>query len=520
MAELALGIVGAIAAPDLCIQYGKRLLKVCAAFRNAESELDERILSVEASWMQTALGLDFVKSVEDVMSEDHRKMHYRILDMVLAKLKGVITILEGLLKKPNEAGEPEKHENIKLVIRKTKYVVVKSSLLETIDELEQWQRKVESSLFLIMRMMDHQVDVELVRPRRQTTVVASIPSAKIIRDGLRDEQRQDNLQIFRKKSELETMTKTKLPFCDAVLGQRAGSSKQLILDQITCSPGCNVDIVKKDVRDLARKLQHKSPQTFGLLTCKGAVRDETRTGPFFQAIFTFVFEKPEGLVDPRSLRHLLIAGSAPHSMSEKLDIARELAKSVSYVHTFGFVHKNIRPETVLTLANDKTVRRSTFLVGFDNFRREDGRTYLRNRGDWTNDLYRHPNRQGVTPVEDYKMQHDIFSLGICLLEIGLWRSLVTYDPNCQHPIPSEGLGLKEDDILVEDLATLKEKLVEMAQRELPACMGTRYAQVVQTCLTCLDRDNDDFGREAEFQDEDGIRIGVRYIEKGNWFASE
>ncbi|KAM3455002.1 hypothetical protein NHJ6243_008691 [Beauveria neobassiana] len=472
MAELGLPVVGVIGTPELCIKYGKRFLQACAAFRNAGLELDERLLSVEASWMQTALGLDFVKSVESVMNEDHRTMHYRILDMVFTKLKRVILILEGLSNKPNKMDVAEEDQDARLAVRRAKYVFIKSSLDEAIEELEQWQRKVESSLFLIMLRMDHKVDTELVRKRQETSIVASIPSARVLRDGLRDGQRQDGLPVFLKKSELDSMTKTIIPFCDAVLGQRAGSSKQLILNQIQCSLQANVEIMKKDVRDLARKLRHKDPQTFGLLTCKGVVKDETKIGPILEVSFTLVFEKPEGLADPRSLRHLLTAGSAPSSMSEKLDIARELAKSVSYVHTFGFVHKNIRPETVLTLMDAKTVRRSTFLVGLDAFRREDGRTHLRNDSGWTKVLYRHPNRQGPTPRDDYIMQHDIYSLGVCLLEIGLWRSFVSYDLDSGHPIPLEALGLIRDAVPVESSVILKEKLVEMTQNELPACMGS------------------------------------------------
>ncbi|KAF5610965.1 3-hydroxyisobutyrate dehydrogenase [Fusarium sp. NRRL 25303] len=187
---------------------------------------------------------------------------------------------------------------------------------------------------------------------------------------------------------------------------------------------------------------------------KGVVRDERNVGPLLEATCTLVFEKREGLTDPCSLRYLFTTACAPRCMTEKLDVARELAKSVSYGHTFGFVYRDVRPETALTLEEAKTSSRSTFLVGFGNFHRK-GRTYLRNDGDWTKDLYRHPKCQGPAPRTDYIMQHDIFSLGVCLLEIG-------------------------------------------------------YAQVVHTCLTCLDPDNIDFGPEAEFQDEYGIRVGVGF----------
>ena len=44
-------------------------------------------------------------------------------------------------------------------------------------------------------------------------------------------------------------------------------------------------------------------------------------------------------------------------------------------------------------------------------------------------------------------------------------------------------------------------------------MGTKYGKVVETCFTCLDEGNEDFGNEEEFQDGDGVAVGVSYIEK-------
>ena len=44
-------------------------------------------------------------------------------------------------------------------------------------------------------------------------------------------------------------------------------------------------------------------------------------------------------------------------------------------------------------------------------------------------------------------------------------------------------------------------------------MGNHYAEIVETCLTCLDKNNSDFGDEIEFLDCNGIPVGVRYIEK-------
>jgi hypothetical protein len=115
------------------------------------------------------------------------------------------------------------------------------------------------------------------------------------------------------------------------------------------------------------------------------------------------------------------------------------------------------------------------------------------------------------------MQHDIYSLGICLLEIGFWASFVEYSQlggtrrfsdllrlPPQIPMPQIPRFLLEHG---------KEHLLSLARSALPQYMGTKYAEVVETCLTCLDPDNADFGDEREFEDEDGIRVGARYIEK-------
>ncbi|KAH7114516.1 hypothetical protein B0J13DRAFT_630840 [Dactylonectria estremocensis] len=135
------------------------------------------------------------------------------------------------------------------------------------------------------------------------------------------------------------------------------------------------------------------------------------------------------------------------------------------------------------------------LVGFQVIRNADGRTSPGNNVDY------------------YVMQHDIYSLGVCLLEIGLWESLVTYDPDGAAQ-PSTALSLAKDRSQLKSPNILKEHLVTLSRSNmLRAKMGTKYSEVVETCLTCLDEDNLDFGDEREFQDEDGVAVGVRYIEK-------
>lgn len=60
---------------------------------------------------------------------------------------------------------------------------------------------------------------------------------------------------------------------------------------------------------------------------------------------------------------------------------------------------------------------------------------------------------------------------------------------------------------------MKRRLVDMAGAQLPGRMGKVYTSVVVSCLTCLDPGNHVFGDKSNFVDEDGILVGVCYIEK-------
>ena len=133
-------------------------------------------------------------------------------------------------------------------------------------------------------------------------------------------------------------------------------------------------------------------------------------------------------------------------------------------------------------------------------------------------LDRHPTRQGILPEETYKMQHDIYSIGVILLEIGLWTSFVDY--KCSNPetpettvaVPTKTLlhlpAGEEKDQRKKAFRNM-EMLEDLAERELPIKMGQKYTDVVLSCLRCLDEG--DNGGRAEFLDEDGNIVGERFV---------
>ena len=112
-----------------------------------------------------------------------------------------------------------------------------------------------------------------------------------------------------------------------------------------------------------------------------------------------------------------------------------------------------------------------YLVGFSYARRGTARSTGSSRADWRNEIYRHPERQGaelgIDPEVYYKAYHDVYSLGVVLLELGLW----------------ERLDAKSHEKLKR--ASPKERkiyLIGLANNYLPLKIGSKYAGIVKECL--------------------------------------
>lgn len=486
-------------------RYGGILVKTCAAFRCAEAEINERVLYIESCWKRTTTQIEFIKRVWEDLDDEHQQIQTRILQVLISKLGSLITKFESLQKrdKKSQAAEDQGTD-----VKRLKYLCIKKGLDESIDEFATWQKSFDPSWFLILRISSASIDRELSRNKPTDP---SFPRAYSLRDALREEP-VEKVSVFLSKDGLETAQIRKIPFASAKCMQRAGSKKWLIVDCIPCDPEANIDLVTKDVRQLARKLSSVEPLNFGILQCRGVVRvAESRTKR--PSSFDFVFQIPEELGnEPKSLRDYLTS-DLNHTLTNRIQLAKQLAKSISYVHTLGFVHKNIRPETVLGFKRNESDFGLFFLVGFEKIRLADGRTGMSGDSDWDKNLYRHPYRQGLNPEEIYNMQHDIYSLGVCLLEIGLWKSFLSYIDESTPPVPAAALGITLDSPEFRQPVLMKEHLVTLAKRDLAKQMGERYEKVVINCLTCLDKDNPDFGNPSEFEDPDGVLIGVKYIEK-------
>ncbi|KAK5635895.1 hypothetical protein RRF57_011608 [Xylaria bambusicola] len=512
-AELALAIIGVI---DLGLKYGKEIRKICSSLKGAEREIQERSLRLDNGCYRCIAQLQFLKQVQHILDDGHRELQERTLRVLIEKLTSAKSVLRSLVS--TQVSNSEVGSRVVFIPKAVKYTFRKDRLDEAIEALETWQRLSDPSWFLIFKISDPRIE-EMLKMKDSIPPSSRSSITSIRARCITDESAATSIPGLALPSEaLMTMTVLAVPFscCSLAKSNMSGKVSTFVLESIRLQHHGLYQHTKKDVRNLAMRLQHDEPQTFGLLACKGFIAERPDAERGTLAKFTLVLRTPSQLIKPRSLRDLLL-NSQPESLSHKLRAAQELAKAVAYVHIFGFVHKGIRPESILSFESERTGGSSLFLVGFEDFRQEYGRTQRLGDDVTERNLYRHPSRQGVNPSSDFFMQHDIYSLGVCLLEIGLWQSFIAYDQEGLYASVSSILGQPEtdskDDLAQFLMTTVKPNIVELARTQLPRFMGTRYSKIVETCLTALEPENSEFSDTTEFEDADGVLVGVRYIEK-------
>ncbi|KAG9255483.1 uncharacterized protein F5Z01DRAFT_685943 [Emericellopsis atlantica] len=466
VAELVLAVIATV---DGCIRLGRQALDTYRAYRDTDESLDDKVVVIEGLWAKLETQLTFLSKVSEHLDEKLAESQINLLQ----KLHGKLVQVTSQINLPASTHR-----------RKLKHALVKKKLDELLVDMETWQARFDPTWFIITLIGNRVIDAELWESRRADPAKKAFDASPLhsmlaLRHAIRP--RSDNveptdrinLSINLDSSGLKDARITPIPFSSARVVFRRGSDKLLISETVHSLGDDDISHVKQSAEDLARKLKCVDSRTFSLLRCFGIVKqyDESQRIKSMDMIYS----APKTRANPTSLRGLLLERK-PVSVSAVVRIARQLVQSVSYVHACDFVHKNIRPESVL--------------------------------------------RQATCVQHRYIMQHDIYSLGVCLLEIGLWTSFVWYPENNDDaaPVPGLGLGLALSDT---DFATIgaasrlqtKEHLVGLARKDLPPRVGDKYTDLVVVCLTCLDPGNTAFGSEQELLDEDGILVGVRFVEK-------
>jgi hypothetical protein len=202
-------------------------------------------------------------------------------------------------------------------------------------------------------------------------------------------------------------------------------------------------VVEERVRKLAALLKSpKKPPEFRAPSCIGYVWDESYDLPRYGLVYdldaTFSAlnmknDKSQPLdrlvMGPKSLRVLLETLTFP-SLNRRIMLAQSLASALMYLHSVNWLHKGFRSESILfavptKLPDGKTANLDAPVVSGFDFSRPDlpEEVTLQNPNKIEYDLYRHPDLQILDSKTRAQKSHDIFSLGIVLLEIAHWKPI-------------------------------------------------------------------------------------------------
>ncbi|KAK3633950.1 hypothetical protein LTR56_015560 [Elasticomyces elasticus] len=432
------------------VQYGNTLVQLYLSLRNAYSELEERVTKVICHWRRTMVQLDFMQRTWTNLHEEIQNYQLETLAMLKSKLKSAVHKLQGLLKQGKVGIE-------QIQVKRFKYIFIKPYLDAVIHDLAEWQKQYDPSWFLIMKIASPAIDVELKRrdPSRTAEGAAVLRSASKVREALNPALVATN--VFLPPEDGAEISS--IPCSSAILLRRSRSNATFIVDPVPCPIGSFIGAAAQDMRRLASKLRCVEPTGFGILRCRGVTKVYSNNGSKLTS-FNIVFDTPS-LGVPLTLRSYLMSHST-YGLTERMDVAKKLATSVSYVHTLGFVHKSIRPENILGFSNfGNNELGAFFLIGFEQIRSVDGITYMRGDDAMEKNLYRHPERQGPHPEEAYNIRHDIYSLGVCLLEIGLWNTFVQYDGSGDVKTPGAALELTADELRRKRPGSIKAILLHL-----------------------------------------------------------
>jgi hypothetical protein len=461
-------------------RYGVKLVDACKTYHNAEAEIKDLATIIESIWYRISKQVEYLRDACKELEPEF----IRIQDNLLMSLVTKLSVAAGKLDSVSKVNKRDK----------LKYVFVKRSLDGTILSLEAWQHRFDPGWYTMLKEQKS-ISKRIVEDHGSN----AMETARKIQIALSSEDPAGLQNIFRNPLQEEYAELTSIDGSTAmVLKDTARVDGIYIVDPLRCQGDADAEELESDVRALVRKLRAIDPARFSMLQCSGAQRKRSEAGSLR---YELVFRFPKNASGNTTSLATLIASAKQHSLSERLRVAQQLTRAVCYVHALDFVHKNIRPESVLAFEQNRTALGSVYLVGFEMFRRDDGSTRLSGDSNWEKNVYRHPERQGDHPETAHLMQHDIYSLGVCLLEIGLWEPIIpllTDAKRTRNAMEVQGPTLLP-------LKDVKRKFESLAKRSLSSVMGDQYRDVVVNCLTCLDDDNVDFA-------DSSVSTGVKYIQ--------
>ncbi|KAI0411724.1 hypothetical protein F5X98DRAFT_42481 [Xylaria grammica] len=246
---------------------------------------------------------------------------------------------------------------------------------------------------------------------------------------------------------------------------------KVLVDYAYCrsrDPKAVASMLTRFARNATLHKESKIP-AFCTLQGMGFVHEELY-GPRFGMIFKYPSTEDS---DSHILLSKAILEVKVVALERRYELALALCEAIFHLHSIGWYHKAIKNDNILiqTKASGNTEsgcsRRTyhferPYIIGFDSSRPDDAETYGTVDFEHSNNIYRHPARWGTS--RPFQRHHDIYALGILMLEIGCWKLLK----------PNEFKQTNPEEVRDALLGPVCEKLAHAS--------GSKYASVVRVCL--------------------------------------
>ncbi len=255
-----------------------------------------------------------------------------------------------------------------------------------------------------------------------------------------------------------------------------GTTRRVVVEWIYYSPAWEGPVSEEmmaRVEAIAVLLNNPVGPINHVLHCSGYYHQPSR--PAFGVVYEFPASplplKPRTLA---SIIHETMEARNRPPLEDKFSLACELTKSLIDCHKVGWMHERISAHNVVFFhapgASPTTWIQNAFIVGFNHSREDDPKAFTMGPDMSHYKTYHHPAyAQGAR----FEPSFDFYSLGLVLLEIGLWR-----------PMQQLISGWKYN-----TLWKLRDMLLEKRVPLLAHAMGRGYRDLVELCLKGIDHED-------------------------------
>ena len=520
----SLGVVGVVVSVpgliDVCLELGKQLAKMVHDYRERDDVAKELALKYKAVWGNLELILDdFNRTTERLSGTPFEKEIYDMLTMLQTKL------MKGLEKAARMNLFTPPHLLHNLGMRNRLQIAWSRSDLEILlKEAQEWEELIHKrrSLLYHTRYFGHYMAQGMHGPVKR---LLSIPPHTSMAQSRIDWKRDvEEVRLNGNNFVAEAISWSSLRY----LRSKDKSSDSYLVEDFRPTESANFprDIrdypsFQQDVCDTAKMLKGADPRFMSILQCRGVFENKE------EGRFELFYSVPPYLSAPRSLRDLLTDNcnnnGILHPLDHRIRLANCLATAILYVHSEGhFVHKHINPQNIIVFNVDDGPRFPwaigyPFLVGFDRSRSESGMTSKRGELQLVRCVYQHPQRWGERAESRFRMLHDVYSLGVVLLEVGLWEPFVSQDRICWKELGDLFEMRNGKQVLTRGTSpvNVQQRFIDKAKELLPPKLGRKYTNVVVSCLSGnLDEGLELMGNDLEQKEGLGyIRNVVTRLEK-------